>query len=129
MMPLVRRLVQLLSQGPENLIWLIYTAGIATWVHYAAGPAHRLVRRYVRYRRKKEVEVRTEALRRRVAQGAWRTPENKHRVALATLNAELEKICRPLRCSQDEIPLADIDQDGLLFPRFSSLWHGAFTGA
>ena len=122
----IRRIGQLFRLGAHNLLWLSYTVGVASWVHRTAGPAHELYRRYVRRRRNKDAESRVAALKRRLALGCP-SLQNSPRVALATLSPELEEICRPLRRSQQEITLADIDQDGSLAPRHSSLWAGAVT--
>jgi hypothetical protein len=125
----IRRIRQLFSLGADDLLWLICTVGVGTWVHHMTPPIHELYRRHVRRRRNKDAESRLAALKRRIARGACTSGQEAPRVALATLSPELDEICRPLRDSHQEIALADIDQDGALAPRYSSLWAGAVIAA
>jgi hypothetical protein len=61
-----------------------------------------------------------ELLRARIARACL--TQGGHRVAVADLSPEVEANCRPLRRTNEEIVLADIDQDGLLSPRFEPFW-------
>jgi tRNA A-37 threonylcarbamoyl transferase component Bud32 len=123
----IKRIGQLLAQGYENWLWLGYVLGIAPWVHRAIGPVHAFRRLQVRRRRNLNLEHRMEQLRSRVAYRPLR--EHGPCVSLAKLSRELDEICRPLRRPQQEIPLADIDQDGFLLPRYGLLWDAPTIGA
>jgi hypothetical protein len=102
------------------LLWVGYVLGIAPWAHRAAGPLHQLRRWLVRYHLQRDVDRRMELLRARFAHGCL--TQGGHRVAVADLSPELDATCRPLRGTEQEITLADIDQDGFLCPRFKWLW-------
>jgi hypothetical protein len=119
-MPIAIRVRQLLSRNPKDLLWLGYVLGIAPWAHRAARPLHQLRRWLVRYQRQRDVDHRMELLRTRIARACL--TQGGHRVAVADLSPELEANCRPLRRTNEEIVLADIDQDGLLSPRFEPFW-------
>lgn len=114
------RIRQLLYHDTRDLLWLGYVVGIAPWMHRAAVPIHLLLRRQVRRRRRHSPDHRMERLRAWIARRSL--PQGSYRIALAELCPELDEICRPLRRTCEEIPLADIDQDGFLRPRFERLW-------
>ena len=120
-MPIGTRVRQLLSRNPKDLLWLGYVLGIAPWAHCAARPLHHLRRWLVRHRRQRDVDFRMELLRARIARACL--PQSDHRVAVADLSPELDENCRPLRRTDEEIALADIDQDGLLSPCFEPFWN------
>jgi Methyltransferase domain len=115
-----RRVRQLLAHDTRDLLWLGYVLGIAPWAHRAAGPLHELRGWRVQRRRQRDADRRMALLRTRIA-GRFMAPDG-YRVALAELCPELDDICRPLRRSNEDIPLASIDQDGFLSPRFKQLW-------
>lgn len=119
-MPVALRVRQLLSRNRRDLLWLGYVLGVAPWAHRAAGPLHQSRRWLVRYHLQRDVDRRMELLRARIARGCL--TQGGHHVAVADLSPELDATCRPLRDSNEEIVLADIDQDGFLCPRFKSLW-------
>jgi Methyltransferase domain len=114
------RIRQLLSHDTRDLLWLGYALGIAPWAHRAAGPLHELRCWQARRSQQRVVDHRMELLRARVSQRFM--AQGGYRVALAELCPELDDICQPLRRSNEEIPLASIDQDGFLSPRFEQLW-------
>jgi hypothetical protein len=116
----IERIRQLLAQDTRDLLWLGYVVGIAPWAYRAARALHELWRWQVRHRRQRNVDQRMEQLRatiepRLVARGS-------SRVSLAELCPELDKICRGLRRPNEEIVLADIDQDGFFHPQFETFW-------
>jgi tRNA A-37 threonylcarbamoyl transferase component Bud32/SAM-dependent methyltransferase len=120
MASVIKRIRQLLSHDTRDLLWLGYVVGIAPWVHRGAVPVHLLLRWQVRRRRRHDLAHRMELLRARIARRSL--PQGSYRVALAELCPELDEICRALRHPNEEITLADIDQDGFLRPRFEQLW-------
>jgi hypothetical protein len=123
----IERIWQLLSHDTRDLLWLGYVVGVAPWVHRAAGPMHELQRWQVSRRRQLDLDHRMELLRARIAR---RSPaQGSYRVALAELCPPLDAICRPLRRPNEEIALADIDQDGFLRPRFDRLWPAPCVAA
>jgi len=105
----IKRIRQLLHHDTRDLLWLAYVVGLASSVHRAARPIHRL-----RRRRKRDLATRLELLR--VRAGQQRFVSGSYRVALAQLCPALDSICSSLRRPDEEIVLADIDQDGLLVP-------------
>src|SRR5215813_8834588 len=115
----IERARQLLSYDTKDLLWLGYVVGIAPWAHRVAGPIHHLHRQVVR-RGQRDVDRRLERLRGRTARELF--AQGSYRIALAELCPELDEICRPLRRPDEEITLADIDQDGFLLPRFEQFW-------
>jgi Methyltransferase domain len=123
----LRRGRQLLFQGPRNLLWLGFVLGIAPWSHRTTGPLPGLRRLQVRRHRQKHLEQRIDLLRSRVSRRDFMAGGPK--VALSDLNPELDEICRPLRRFRQEIPLADIDQDGFLCPRLGKLWDSPRVNA
>src|SRR6266851_6940440 len=104
----------------RDLLWLVYVIGIAPWIHPAAEPIHQLHRWHVRHRRQRDFEHRMKQLRDRTADGCW--SQAGRRLTLAELCPMLDEVCRPLRRPNEEIVLADIDQDGFLQPRFPQFW-------
>jgi len=98
----------------RDLLWLGYVVGLASLVHRAARPIHQLRRWQGQRRRKRDVETRLELLRARI--GRERFASGSYCIALAQLCPELDAICSSLRRPDEEIVLADIDQDGLLVP-------------
>jgi SAM-dependent methyltransferase len=119
-MPVAIRVRQLLSRNRKDLLWLGYVLAVAPWAHRAARPLHQLQRWLVRYQRQRDVDHWLELLRARIARACL--TQGGHRVAVADLSPELDATCRPLRRTNEEIALADIDQDGLLNPRFLPFW-------
>jgi methyltransferase family protein len=115
-----RRVRQLLTHDIRDLVWLGYVLAIAPWAHRAAGPLHYLRRWQAHRRRARDIDDRMKLLRARVS-GQF-VAHGGYRVALAELSPELDDICRPLRRCNDDIPLAAIDQDGLLCPQLKRLW-------
>jgi len=115
----IERARQLLSYDTKDLLWLGYVVGIAPWAHRVAGPIHHLHRQVVR-RGQRDVDRRLERLRGRTARELF--AQGSYRIAVAELCPELDEICRPLRRPDEEITLADIDQDGFLLPRFEQFW-------
>jgi Methyltransferase domain len=93
---------------------------IAPWLHRAAAPLNEWNRLRARRRRDRDGERRIAALQSRLAQAGL--PDGQYRVALADLCPELDRICKGLRPFNDEIPVADIDQDGFLCPRLGAIW-------
>ena len=114
------RIWQLLSCDPKDLLWFTYVIGIAWWAHRAATPMHQLRRWQARRRRRRDLSRRIQLLRNRIANGC----SGKHgdHVALAELSPKLDEICSPLRRANEEIVLANIDQDGFVQPRFAEFW-------
>lgn len=110
----IKRIRQLLHHDTRDLLWLAYVVGLASSVHRAARPIHRLRRWQARRRRKRDLATRLELLR--VRAGQQRFVSGSYRVALAQLCPALDSICSSLRRPDEEIVLADIDQDGLLVP-------------
>jgi len=120
MEPESKRIWQLLSCDPKDLLWFTYVIGIAWWAHRAATPMHQLRRWQARRRRRRDLNRRIRLLRNRIANGCW----GKHgdHVALAELSPKLDQICSPLRRANEEIVLANIDQDGFVQPHFAEFW-------
>jgi Methyltransferase domain len=116
----IERIRQLAAHDTRDLIWLAYVMGVAPWVHQAAGPMHLLRRWQVRRRRRQDSDQRIAQLRARIGQGCL--AQDGNRVALAQLCPELDETCRATRFPNEEITLADIDQDGFLLARFKQLW-------
>ena len=116
----IRRVRQLLRHGPTGLLWLGYALGIAPWAHHVAQPLHELQRQLMRRRRNGDLEHRLETLRAQFLQRSSVRPSR--RIALADLSPELDVVLRPVRRAGEDTPLADIDQDGFLFPRLGPLW-------
>src|SRR5260370_14694509 len=119
----IERIRQLLAHDTRDLIWLAYVAGIAPWMHRAAGPMHLLWRWQVRRRRQRDFDQRMAQPRARIGQGGL--AKGRNRVAFVQLCPELDETCRAIRRPNEEITLASIDQDGLLlarFARFEQLW-------
>jgi PST family polysaccharide transporter len=100
--------------------WPEYAVNLPRWIYRAASPVHEWRRWRVYRRRNQQLEHRIALLRQWKAQHA--SAKVKSCTTLAELCPELDRICRPLRHSNREIPLADIDQDGFLSPRFGVLW-------
>lgn len=116
----LKRIRQLLHHDIRDLLWLAYVMGLASSVHRAARPIHQFRRRQARHRRKRNFATRLELLRARI--GQQRPASGSDHIALAQLCPELDAICSSLRRPDEEIVLADIDQDGLLVPRFECFW-------
>jgi len=120
MEPESKRIWQLLSCDPKDLLWLAYVIGIAWWAHRAAAPMHQLRRCQAHRRQRHDLNRRIQLLRNRIANGCW----GKHgdHVALAELSPKLDEICSPFRRANEEIVLANIDQNGFVQPRFAEFW-------
>lgn len=116
-----KRVRQLLSHDVRDLLWLGYAVTVAPWGYRASALLHAPLRWQLRRSRQQDVERRIESLRGRFEQDPSKT--QGYRIALASLSPQLEEICRPLRRVGEEIPLASIDQDGLLCPRFECFWE------
>lgn len=117
-----------LPYDARNLLWLVYVLAIAPWLHRAAAPLNEWSRWRARRRRhrRRDCERRMAVLKSRLA--CVSLPVGQYRVALVDVCPALEAICEGLRPSQDEIPVADIDQDGFLCPRFGVLWAAPSVG-
>jgi len=115
-----RRVRQLLAHDTRDLLWLGYVLGIAPWAHRAAEPLHEFRCWQAQHRGHRDVDDRMERLRAEIAQRL--IAQGGYRVAVAELCPELDEMCRSLRHSGEEIPLAAIDQDGFLLPLFEPFW-------
>jgi hypothetical protein len=116
------RVRQFVSRGSHNLLWL----AIAPWAHSVAAFLNTMRKITMRVDRRRNLDSRIDLLMSQLPRDSVFAGEPT--VGASALSGALDKIYRPLRPSHQEIPIADIEQDGFLFraserygPRFRSM--------